>query len=98
MRDLLRSAAAEALTGVDPDHIVTPAMVDVRVMEVGPLDVVRASLFVTLLARHEPQRAQRADRIVAEIQDVASSEVPDTVVELVLTDHASSFDYAQLEP
>jgi len=98
VRDVLRSVAATALTGVDPDHLVTPAMIDVRVLEVGPLDVIRAPLFVTLLARHEPQRVQGSGRVVAAIRDAVSSEVPDVVVEFVLTAHTTSFDYAALEP
>jgi hypothetical protein len=99
IRDVLGSAVAETLSESDPSHIVTDAMVDLRVEEIGPLDRIRSDLFVTLVARDEPCRQLNKstipEQLAAALREIVGS--ADVVVELVLTQHASSFDYSLLE-
>jgi enamine deaminase RidA (YjgF/YER057c/UK114 family) len=99
IRDALVDAAGPVLTEADPDHVVNAAMVDARLIPIGRLDRVRSDLFVTLLARHEPARATAAAAIVRRLVGVAvaASGLQDAVVELSLTQHTSSVDYASLE-
>ena len=92
-------AVAEGLEAVDPNHLVTPEMVDVRFTPIGPLDDQHAELLVTVLARHEQARHRAAPALV-EVWARAVAEstgVLGAVVELVLTDHQSSFDYTTME-
>lgn len=95
----LAEMVARGLETVDPSHCVTPAMVDLRCCEIGPLDRVRSDLFITVLARREPARSVAAsDLVLGWAAEVAErTGLGDVVVELVLTDHHSSFDYAALE-
>lgn len=99
IRDALASAVAQLLTEADPDHIVTDPMVDLRVQEYGPLDRIRSDILVTVLARDEPQRQRARLSIPAQlaglVREIAGD--VDVVVELVLTQHTSSFDYTVLE-
>jgi hypothetical protein len=97
IRDAIIPAVARLLTEADPAHLVTDAMVDVRVEEIGPLDRIRGNLFVTLLARDEPDRQAARSSILAELAAQLRQSTDDVVVELVLTQHASSFDYSLLE-
>ena len=99
LRDELKVAVAEGLEAVDPNHLVTPEMVDVRFTPLGPLDDQHAELLVTVLARHEQARHRAAPALV-EVWARAVAEstgVLGAVVELVLTDHQSSFDYTTME-
>lgn len=97
IRDMIGPAVAGLLTEADPDHQVTAAMVDVAVEPIGPLDRIRGDLFVTVLARDEPQRQAARNTIPAALARQLQSAAADVVVELVLTQHTSSFDYSQLE-
>ncbi|MGH9124719.1 MAG: hypothetical protein ACRDZ8_08330 [Acidimicrobiales bacterium] len=87
------------LTEVDPDHLVNSTMVDCRVLEIGPLDRIRCDVFITVFARNEPARSVAASIITDRLSAVAraASGVEDAVVELILTAHSSSLDYATLE-
>jgi hypothetical protein len=99
VRDLLTDAVGPALMAVDPRHVVNSAMVDARLVAIGPLDRIRAPLFVTLFARTEADRVAGSAAII-ELLSAAAAEAIDaasTVVELVLTDHHSSFDYVAHE-
>lgn len=91
----LQQAVGAALTQHDPDHPVTPEMVDVRVGLVGPHDRIGPDLYVTVLARTEPARdAGKAELVVAITEAVHDLGVPeDTLVELVLTNRVSTYDY-----
>jgi len=99
VRGVIPRLVAGGLTREDPAHIVTPAMVDVRFTQIGPLDLVRSDVFVTVLARREVERQHSAADLASEwaAAVAAASGVSDAVVELVLTDHTSSFDYGSLE-
>jgi hypothetical protein len=99
VRDHLIDVVGPALMSVDPDHVVNAAMVDAHLVEMGPLDRFRSDIFVTLLARTEPARVLGAASIVDVLTRSARDAASPTsvVVELVLTDHHSSFDYASLE-
>lgn len=95
LRDGARVIIARRFTEVDPEHVVTPAMVDVRVSRVGELDLIGPDLFVTILARTEDARMRGRDdligRITADIEALGSP--PATMVELVLTNRASVYRY-----
>lgn len=99
IRHALMGAVGPLLMEVDPSHVVNEAMVDAQVTAIGSLDAIRSDLFVTLLARREDLRVDGAVQIVARLRSLAieASGVEDAVVELILTDHTSSVDYAQLE-
>ena len=99
VRDRLSAEVGPALMAVDPDHIVNESMVDVRVVPTGPLDRIRADLLVTLFARRESGRVAGAAEVVDRLRRVAADAAEDeaVVVELVLNEHRSSFDYAELE-
>jgi enamine deaminase RidA (YjgF/YER057c/UK114 family) len=99
IRDALVDAAGPALTEADTEHVVNARMVDARLIPISHLDRVRSDLFITLLARHEPARAAAAAAIVRRLEAVAAaaSGLDDPVVELSLTQHTSSVDYASLE-
>jgi hypothetical protein len=95
VRDLLMDAVGPALMAVDPQHIVNSAMVDARLVAIGPLDRIRAPLFVTLFARTETDRVAGSATIIEGLTAAVAGAIDasSTVVELVLTDHHSSFDY-----
>ncbi len=95
LRDELPSIVARALTTRDPAHLVDPAMVDVRIIGVGPYDRINRSLYVTVLARTEPDRDTHKLAIVRDITDaVLGHGCPlDTLVELILTNRVSVYDY-----
>lgn len=98
MRDRLVAAIGPALMEVDPDHIVNDQMVDVRVVPVGPLDRVRSAAFATVFARREPARSGGAAAVVSRLRTAVDPEDRvDLVVELVLNDHTSSFDYEAIQ-
>ena len=99
IRDAVASASADILTEVDPEHIVTDPMVDLRVEPIGTLDRVRGDLFITLLARDEPARQENRRVITSRLEEAVRRLAGDAevTVELVLTQHTSSFDYATLE-
>lgn len=99
VRDALVAEIGPALMAVDPEHVVNEDMVDVRVEPIGTHDRLRSDLFVTLLARSEPGRVAGAAHVVARLHQTAvdAADGQDAVVELVLTDHHSSVDYAALE-
>ena len=87
------------LTKADPGHIVTASMVDWVVQDRGALDSIRAPLFVSVFARHEYARRTDQQKIVDALHALATSIVQyPVVVELLLTHHASSFDYSTLGP
>jgi hypothetical protein len=99
VRDALLAAVGPALMAVDPVHVVNAAMVEVRVVAIGPLDQVRSPVFVTLFARTEPGRRAGAAAVVRHLVEAVSPTAPEVepTIELVLTDHHSSFDYTSLE-
>jgi hypothetical protein len=96
--DELPGVVAETFTTHDPAHLVTEAMVDLRVTTVGPYDRVNPDLYVTVLARTEPARDAGKTEIVRGITEaVRRLEVPaDVLVELVLTNRVSLYDYGEL--
>jgi hypothetical protein len=91
----LPDIVGSALTLHDPAHLVTAAMVDVRVSTPGPYDRINPHLYVTVLARSEPDREIHKLSIVSEIgcgvHRIGSP--PDTLVELVLTNRVSLYNY-----
>ena len=91
----LTLVVADVLSRLAPSHVVTPEMVDVVVRSVGPLDCVHPDLLVTVLARHEPDRDDKAERIIQEITAAVNECVGGVVamVELVLTNRTSVFAY-----
>lgn len=93
--DELPAIVARTLTVHDPAHLVTAAMVDVRVMTVGPYDRINPHLYVTVLARTEPGRDAHKLTIVGKISEALRrlGSPPDTLVELVLTNRVSLYDY-----
>ena len=95
LRDNLPSIVARALTSHDPGHLVTGAMVDIRVTTSGLYDRLNRDLYVTVLARTEPERDINKLAIVRQISDaVRSLGAPTgTMVELVLTNRVSVYDY-----
>lgn len=99
VRDRLISEVGPALMSVDPDHVVNAAMVDARVVTIGPHDRVRSDLFVTMFARHEAARSAGSAKIVERLHHAAveASGIAAATVELVLNEHRSSFDYAAVE-
>ena len=72
-------------------------MVDVRVIEVGPLDRVRPNLLVTILARQEPARERHKHEIVDALTASVTAIFPDVdaMVELVLTNRVSTYEYPE---
>jgi hypothetical protein len=98
-RDDIASAVASLLMETDPQHVVNEQMIDSRVEEIGPLDQIRSSVFITVFARDEIARSRAAPTITRALVEVArqSAGTDDVVVELVLTNHTSSVDYAALE-
>lgn len=99
LREVVISAVAREFEFADPDHVVTPAMVDVRFLEQGPLDRLRSDLFITVLARSEERRRKQASSIAEAINEacINSTKYAAALTELVLTDHYSTFDYSTLE-
>ena len=96
--DALREEVARSLSAHDPRHTVTAPMIDVQVIDVGPLDRIRAPVFITVLARHESARSSERNDIVDELRSWLDHQLAfPSVVELVLTHHTSSFDYSELE-
>jgi len=95
LRDELPSIVATALTTHDPGHLVTAAMVDIRVTSVGEYDRINRDLYVTVLARTEPGRDAHKLAIVRRISDAAMQlgAPAGTMVELVLTNRVSMYDY-----
>lgn len=94
VRDHLGPSIGEILTVVDPDHVVTAAMVDWHVVDTRPVDTLRCPVFVTVFARRERRRAARRAEIVEHLRAQLAAIVPvPFVIELVLNDHASSYDY-----
>lgn len=93
------TSLATALMRYDSAHVVRPAMVDVKVLDIGELDIIRCDLFVSCFARTEPARHAHRREIVDAVRTALLSVGlgPDDVVELLLTDHTSSFDYSRLE-
>lgn len=93
--DQLPTIVAAAVTLHDPAHPVTAAMVDVRVATVGPHDRINPELYVTVLARSEPERDAHKVAIVKEITEALRrlGPPPETLVELVLTNRVSLYDY-----
>jgi hypothetical protein len=96
VRDALPSVIASHLEAVDPEHAVTPAMVDVRVLEASPHDRLACPLYVTILSRTEPARRHGHDAFVAAVtEDLGAVGLPlDAMVESILTDRASSYRYS----
>lgn len=99
VRDRLLAEVGPVLMTADPDHVVNQAMIDVRLVAIGPLDRIRGDVFVTLFARDESARRIGSARVVEQLRAVVVSAMGggDAVVELVLTNHYSSFDYASVE-
>ena len=95
VRDAVRATVASTLTAYDPQHLVTEAMVDVRVQPVGALDAIGPDLYVTVYAREEPARDANKLVVIERITKAArdASCPPDTMVELVLTNRSSVYDY-----
>jgi hypothetical protein len=95
VRDALPEVVASHLGSVDPDHQVTPAMVDVRVLEAGAHDRLACPLYVTILSRTEPARRAGHETFVAAVTDdlAAVGLPPHAMVESILTDRASSYHY-----
>jgi len=95
LRDALQNDVAEVIGRYDQAHELTSAMVDLRVIEVGPLDRVRPQLLVTVLARDEPERSRQRMAIIAALTETVTAIFPDTdaMVELVLTNRVSIYEY-----
>lgn len=95
IRDRLHQAVGGVFEEFDPDHVVTPAMVDVRCIEVGRLDVVRPDVLVTVLAREEPARHANRYEIARRLAALAGESAPDldVMLEVVLTNRTSAYDY-----
>ena len=96
--DVLPEIVAGSMTRFDAAHLVTAAMVDVRVSTVGQYDRINPDLYVTVLARSEPARDTHKIAIVGEISEAVRrlGSPPDTMVELVLTNRVSLYDYGGL--
>ena len=96
----LPGIVARTFSEFDPDHVVGPEMVDVRVEAVGRFDVLHTNMLVTVLARSEEARRRCRRGIVEDVtrgvQDVGCP--PDTMVELVLTDRTSTYEYRKAGP
>jgi phenylpyruvate tautomerase PptA (4-oxalocrotonate tautomerase family) len=90
-----REFVAEAITSVDPSHPVAVEMVDLKVVIVERYDLIGPDLYVTVLARSEPEREENKAEIIDHITDgIASTSAPrNTLVELVLTNRVSRYDY-----
>jgi hypothetical protein len=97
VRDAVRPLLAEALTKADPDHVVTPVMVDVALRPYGEDDIIAPPAYVTMLARHESGRHRQRHHVVTAIFEglVAAGAPPEVMVELVLTQRSSNYRYAQ---
>ena len=95
LRDALPTIVAEALSRFDPQNIVTGEMVDLRIEQIGPLDLVHPDMLITIFARREPARHQSRDLITELITNgIVSVGCPaNTMVELVLTDRTSTYRY-----
>lgn len=95
IRNALHRSVGLVLERVDPDHAVTPAMVDLRCIPVGPLDIVRPDLLITVLARTEPDRHAHRETIADDLAQVVLEAAPglDIIVELVLTNRTSTYEY-----
>jgi hypothetical protein len=95
IRDALHRAVGVAFEDADPDHPVTAAMVDLRCIAVGPLDVVRPDVLITVLARTEPARHARRSVIAEQLARVVGEVAPDldVMLEIVLTDRTSAYEY-----
>jgi len=93
----LPGIVAESFTLHDPDpaHVVTALMVDLRVIPIGPHDRINPAMYITVLARTEPARDAKKMAIVGEIaagiRPLGSPD--DTLVELVLTNRVSLYEY-----
>ena len=95
VRDHLHQAVGSMFEEFDPDHVVTPAMVDVRCIPVGRLDAVRPDLLVTVLAREEPARHANRYEIARRLATLTRELAPDldVMLEVVLTNRASTYEY-----
>ena len=95
VRDRLHQVVGSMFEEFDPDHVVTPAMVDVRCIPVGRLDAVRPELLVTVLAREEPARHANRYEIARRLASLTLELAPDLdiMLEVVLTERASTYDY-----
>ena len=95
IRNALHHGVASVIGRHDPAHQLTPAMVDLRVIETGPLDQLRTDMLVTVLARNEPAREDHKRSIVAELTEIVTGIVPDAdvMIELVLTNRTSIYEY-----
>jgi hypothetical protein len=95
--DALVTEIAAAFSELAPPHRVTAQMIDVVVQAVGPLDRMHPDILITVLARREPARLAAAALIVARLTQVAEAaawpRMP--MVELVLTQHISTFNYRE---
>jgi hypothetical protein len=84
----------ESIQQFDPHHRLTAQMVDLRVHEVGPYDKITPDIYVTVLARTEPAREEHQHAIVLAMAERLSATLPPSpLVELVLTRHATSWNY-----
>jgi hypothetical protein len=95
VRDCLHQTVGPVFEEFDPDHVVTPAMVDIRCIEVGDLDVVRPDVLVTVLAREEPARHAKRYEIAGRLTVLACELAPDldVMLEVVLTNRTSTYNY-----
>jgi len=95
LRDALPALVADALESSDPRNTVTVEMVDVRVEQVGPFDLVHPDMLITVFARHERARHESRDRITEQITGAIEAVgcPANTMIELVLTDRSSTYQY-----
>jgi hypothetical protein len=95
LRDRLHQAVGSVFEEFDPDHVVTPAMVDVRCIQAGALDKVRPDLVITVLGREEPARHASRYEIASQLAMFMREMAPglDILLEVVLTNRASTYDY-----
>lgn len=100
IRDAVRVIVAESLVRVDPVHLVEPWMVDVRLTPVGPYDLVGPDLYVTIMTRVTHQREANKVALVNDIDGrLRRLALPDdTLVELLLSNRASTYDYDSPRP
>lgn len=95
VRDALHRAVGPVFERADPDHTVTPGMVDLRCIPVGPLDLVRPHLLITVLARTEPARHTQREGIADQLAMVVGEAAPglDVMLEVVLANRTSTYEY-----
>lgn len=95
IRDAIRASVSESLTRHDPEHPVTPEMVDARLTPTGPLDVLNVDMLVSIRARSEPARHAARNQILAAVESGTDpiGVPPDTMIELILTDRSSVYQY-----